>query len=82
MAPASAPPPAPPLEDTGDAEVAEAEAEIGAPIAAQLPDLPVPELAPPEEPAKAESPEEIVSSDPAAATANGPRQPAQEKKDS
>src|SRR5437016_4342530 len=49
MAPGpTAPPPAPPLEDTGDAEVAEAEAEIGAPLAAQLPDVPMPELAPPE----------------------------------
>ena len=48
MAPASAPAPAPPLEDTGDAEVAEAEAEIGAPLAAQLPDIPVPEIAAPE----------------------------------
>src|SRR6266536_94582 len=43
--PATPPPPAPPLEDTGDAEVAEAEAEIGAPLAAQLPDVPMPELA-------------------------------------
>ena len=81
MAPGpTAPPPAPPLEDTGDAEVAEAEAEIGAPLAAQLPDVPMPELAPPETLADAQGPEEIVSSDPGAATANGPRRGSQEKK--
>jgi regulator of protease activity HflC (stomatin/prohibitin superfamily) len=68
------PPPAPPLEDTGDAEVAEAEAEIGAPLAAQLPDLPLPELAPPEELAPAEAPEQITGSD-APPPANGPRAP-------
>ena len=56
MAPASAPAPAPPLEDTGDAEVAEAEAEIGAPLAAQLPDIPVPEIAAPEEPGRGGAP--------------------------
>jgi hypothetical protein len=42
--------PAPPLEDIGDAEVAEAEAEIGeSPTAAlPIPDIPpVPEIAPP-----------------------------------
>jgi regulator of protease activity HflC (stomatin/prohibitin superfamily) len=88
MAPGPAgPPPAPPLEDTGDAEVAEAEAEIGAPLAAQLPDLPVPEIAAPEELAKADSPEEIVASDPAPATdaapaANGPRRSARKQPDS
>jgi regulator of protease activity HflC (stomatin/prohibitin superfamily) len=81
MAPGpTAPPPAPPLEDTGDAEVAEAEAEIGSPLAAQLPDVPMPELAPPEKLADAQGPEEIVSSDPGAATANGPRRGSQEKK--
>jgi regulator of protease activity HflC (stomatin/prohibitin superfamily) len=81
MAPGpTAPPPAPPIEDTGDAEVAEAEAEIGAPLAAQLPDVPMPELAPPEKLAEAQGPEEIVSSDPGAATANGPRRGSQEKK--
>jgi regulator of protease activity HflC (stomatin/prohibitin superfamily) len=81
MAPGpTAPPPAPPLEDTGDAEVAEAEAEIGAPLAAQLPDVPMPELAPPEKLAEAQGPEEVVSSDPGAATANGPRRGSQEKK--
>jgi regulator of protease activity HflC (stomatin/prohibitin superfamily) len=88
MAPGPAgPPPAPPLEDTGDAEVAEAEAEIGAPLAAQLPDLPVPELAAPEQLAEADSPEEIVASDPAPATdaapaANGPRRSARKQPDS
>jgi len=88
MAPGPAgPPPAPPLEDTGDAEVAEAEAEIGAPLAAQLPDLPVPELAAPEQLAEADSPEEIVASDPAPATdaapaANGPRRTARKQPDS
>ena len=82
MAPASAPAPAPPLEDTGDAEVAEAEAEIGAPLAAQLPDVPVPEIAAPEEPAEAEPPEEIAAPDTAPAAANGPRRPAREKPDS
>ncbi|MFI5081826.1 MAG: slipin family protein [Streptosporangiales bacterium] len=82
MAPASAPAPAPPLEDTGDAEVAEAEAEIGAPLAAQLPDIPVPEIAAPEEPAEAEPPEEIAAPDTAPAAANGPRRPAREKPDS
>jgi regulator of protease activity HflC (stomatin/prohibitin superfamily) len=88
MAPGPAgPPPAPPLEDTGDAEVAEAEAEIGAPLAAQLPDLPVPEIAAPEELAKADSTEEIVASDPAPATdaapaANGPRRSARKQPDS
>ena len=81
MAPGpTAPPPAAPLEDTGDAEVAEAEAEIGAPLAAQLPDVPMPELAPPEKLAEAQGPEEVVSSDPGAATANGPRRGSQEKK--
>src|SRR6266516_584267 len=80
MAPGSPPPPAPPLEDTGDAEVAEAEAEIGAPLAAQLPDVPMPELAPPEKLAEAQGTEEVVSSDPGAATANGPRRGSQEKK--
>jgi regulator of protease activity HflC (stomatin/prohibitin superfamily) len=81
MAPGpTAPPPAPALEDTGDAEVAEAEAEIGAPLAAQLPDVPMPELAPPEKLAEAQGPEEVVSSDPGAATANGPRRGSQEKK--
>jgi regulator of protease activity HflC (stomatin/prohibitin superfamily) len=81
MAPGpTAPPPTPPLEDTGDAEVAEAEAEIGAPLAAQLPDVPMPELAPPEKLAETQGPEEIVSSDPGAATANGPRRGSQEKK--
>jgi regulator of protease activity HflC (stomatin/prohibitin superfamily) len=83
MAPGpTAPPPAPPIEDTGDAEVAEAETEIGAPLAAQLPDVPMPELAPPEKLAEAQGPEEIVSSDPGAATANGPRRGSQEKADS
>jgi hypothetical protein len=90
MAPGpAAPPPGPPL-DTGDAEVAEAEAEIGAPLAAQLPESSVPELAGPEELAEAESPEEIVASDPAPAAsdpapaaANGPRRrPARDKPDS
>jgi SPFH domain / Band 7 family len=71
MAPGPPPPPVPPLEDTGDAEVAEAEAEIGAPLAAQLPDLPVPELAAPEQPAQAESPEQIAGSD-APPAGNGP----------
>jgi len=86
MAPGpTAPPPPPPLEDTGDAEVAEAEAEIGAPLAAQLPDLPVPELAAPEQLAEADSPEEIVASDPApdpAPAANGPRRTARKQPDS
>jgi regulator of protease activity HflC (stomatin/prohibitin superfamily) len=81
MTPGSPPRPAPPLEDTGDAEVAEAEAEIGSPLAAQLPDVPVPELAPPGELAQPETaaPEQIVSSDPSAAPANGPRRQAQKK---
>src|SRR6516165_2723665 len=74
MAPATPQPPAPPLEDTGDAEVAEAEAEIGAPLAAQLPDASMPELAPPEEPGQAEGPEQIASSD-APPAPNGPRAP-------
>ena len=83
MAPGpTAPPPAPPLEDTGDAEVAEAEAEIGAPLAAQLPDVPLPELAPPEKLAEADSPEEAAASDTAPAAANGPRRTAREKPDS
>ena len=75
MAPATPQPPAPPLEDTGDAEVAEAEAEIGAPLAAQLPDSSMPELAPPDELAQAESPEQVVSSDAPPPAANGPRAP-------
>jgi regulator of protease activity HflC (stomatin/prohibitin superfamily) len=75
MAPSPATPPAaPPPLDTGDAEVAEAEAEIGAPLAAQLPDASMPELAPPEDLAKAEGPEEIVGSD-APPAPNGPRAP-------
>jgi regulator of protease activity HflC (stomatin/prohibitin superfamily) len=74
MAPASPQPPAPPLADTGDAEVAEAEAEIGSPLAAQLPEASMPELAPPEELATAEGPEEIVGSD-APPAPNGPRAP-------
>ncbi|HYA52822.1 MAG TPA: hypothetical protein VEG33_16825, partial [Streptosporangiaceae bacterium] len=74
-----------PLEDTGDAEVAEAEAEIGSPLAAQLPDATMPELAPPQEPAEADSPEEIVASDPApdpAPAANGPRRSARKQPNS
>ena len=47
---------APPLADTGDAEVAEAEAEIGSPLAAQLPDVAVPEIAAPEALAEADEP--------------------------
>ena len=74
MAPASPQPPAPPLADTGDAVVAEAEAEIGSPLAAQLPDASMPELAPPEEPGQAEGPEQIASSD-APPAPNGPRAP-------
>ena len=84
MTPGSPPRPAPQLEDTGDAEVAEAEAEIGSPLAAQIPDVPpVPELAPPEELAQPEAaaPGETSSSKPSAA-ANGPRRPAREKPDS
>jgi len=81
MAPSSPPPPAPPLTDTGDAEVAEAEAEIGSPLAAQLPEATMPELAAPEELAEADSPEEIVASDPAPA-ANGPRRAARKQPDS
>jgi len=83
MTPGSPPRPAP-LEDTGDAEVAEAEAEIGSPLAAQIPDVPpVPELAPPEELAQPEAaaPGETSSSKPSAA-ANGPRRPARDKPDS
>jgi len=82
MAPATPQPPAPPLEDTGDAEVAEAEAEIGSPLAAQLPEAPMPELAAPAELAEADSPEEIVASDTAPAAANGPRRTARERPDS
>jgi SPFH domain / Band 7 family len=74
MTPGSPPRPAPPLEDTGDAEVAEAEAEIGSPLAAQIPDVPVPALAPPEELAPAEGPEQIAGSD-APPAQNGPRAP-------
>jgi regulator of protease activity HflC (stomatin/prohibitin superfamily) len=74
MAPGPPPPPVPALEDTGDAEVAEAEAEIGSPLAAQLPDIPLPELAAPEESAKAEGPEQITGSD-APPAPNGPRAP-------
>ncbi len=85
MAPSpGTPPAAPPPLDTGDAEVAEAEAEIGSPLAAQLPEAPaeapMPELAAPEELAEPESPEEIVASDPAPAAANGPRRSARQKK--
>ncbi len=71
MAPPGAQQPAPPPMDTGDAEVAEAEAEIGSPLAAQIPDAPVPELAPPEQLATAQTPEQSLSSDPA-----GPAGPA------
>jgi regulator of protease activity HflC (stomatin/prohibitin superfamily) len=97
MAPAPPPPPPePPLADTGDAEVAEAEAEIGAPIAAQLPDVALPELAPPEDLATPEpteqpatpepteqpaAPEQTVSSEPPVATPNGPRPSTQEQAD-
>jgi regulator of protease activity HflC (stomatin/prohibitin superfamily) len=77
MAPSSPPPAAAAPLDTGDAEVAEAEAEIGSPLAAQLPEASVPELAPPEELAKADSPEQILGSD-QAAPPNGPRRAAQE----
>jgi hypothetical protein len=82
MTPGSPPRPAPPLEDTGDAEVAEAEAEIGSPLAAQLPDVPVPELPPADELARpgAAAPGEVASSEPPSA-ANGPRRPVQEKTD-
>jgi hypothetical protein len=85
MAPATPQPPAPPLEDTGDAEVAEAEAEIGAPLAAQLPESTMPELAPAEQLAEADSPEEIVASDAApdpAPAANGPRRTPRKQPDS
>jgi regulator of protease activity HflC (stomatin/prohibitin superfamily) len=86
VAPASPQPPAPPLADTGDAEVAEAEAEIGSPLAAQLPDVAVPEIAAPDDLAEAESPEEVVAPDTApdtaAAASNGPRRTAREKPDS
>ncbi len=83
MAPSpGTPAPAPPLADTGDAEVAEAEAEIGSPLAAQLPDVAVPEIAAPEALAEAEAPEEIVAPDTAPAAANGPRRAAREKPDS
>jgi regulator of protease activity HflC (stomatin/prohibitin superfamily) len=81
MTPGSPPRPTP-VEDTGDAEVAEAEAEIGSPLAAQIPDVPpVPELAPPQELAQPEAatPGEIASSKPSAA-ANGPRRPVQERR--
>jgi hypothetical protein len=81
MAPSSTPAPAPPPADTGDAEVAEAEAEIGSPLAAQLSEAAMPELAPPEELAEPDSPEEIVASDPAPA-ANGPRRAARKQPDS
>jgi regulator of protease activity HflC (stomatin/prohibitin superfamily) len=74
MTPGSPPRPLPPLEDTGDAEVAEAEAEIGSPLAAQIPDLPVPALAPPEELVPAEGPEQMAGSD-APPAQNGPRAP-------
>jgi regulator of protease activity HflC (stomatin/prohibitin superfamily) len=83
MAPGPAGPPAAAApQDTGDAEVAEAEAEIGAPLAAQLPEATMPELAPAEELAEADSPEEIAASDTAPAAANGPRRTAREKPDS
>jgi len=87
MAPSTPQPPAPPLEDTGDAEVAEAEAEIGSPLAAQLPEAPMPELASAQELTEAESPEEIVASDTAPAAdpapaANGPRRSAHKQPDS
>jgi regulator of protease activity HflC (stomatin/prohibitin superfamily) len=81
MAPSSTPAPVPPPADTGDAEVAEAEAEIGSPLAAQLPDAAMPELAPPEELAEPGTAEEIVASDPAPA-ANGPRRAARNQPDS
>ena len=83
MAPSpNTPPAAPPPLDTGDAEVAEAEAEIGSPLAAQLPEASMPELSAPEELAEAAGPEEIVASDTAPAAANGPRRTAREKPDS
>jgi hypothetical protein len=82
MAPASPQPPAAPLADTGDAEVAEAEAEIGSPLAAQLPDVAVPEIAAPEALAEPDIPEEIVAPDTAPAAANGPRRTAREQPDS
>jgi len=83
MAPSpNTPPAAPPPLDTGDAEVAEAEAEIGSPLAAQLPEASMPELAAPEDLAEAPGPEEIVASDTAPAAANGPRRTAREKPDS
>jgi regulator of protease activity HflC (stomatin/prohibitin superfamily) len=82
MAPASPQPPAAPLADTGDAEVAEAEAEIGSPLAAQLPDVAVPEIAAPEALAEPDIPEEVVAPDTAPAAANGPRRTAREKPDS
>jgi len=81
MAPSSTPAAASSPVDTGDAEVAEAEAEIGSPLAAQLPEATMPELAAPEDLAEADSPEEIVASDPAPA-ANGPRRSARKQPNS
>ncbi|HTS98170.1 MAG TPA: hypothetical protein VMI33_16290, partial [Streptosporangiaceae bacterium] len=63
MAPSSTPAAASSPVDTGDAVVAEAEAEIGSPLAAQLPDVPMPELAAPEKLAEEGSPEEIVAAE-------------------
>jgi regulator of protease activity HflC (stomatin/prohibitin superfamily) len=73
MAPSQAPAePAAPLEDTGDAEVAEAEAEIGGSAATPalgVPDIPpVPEIAPPPEEAL-KLPEDLASTGNGAAVA-------------
>src|SRR5215467_13433861 len=73
MAPGPAAPPPAPLQDTGDAEVAEAEREISHEGLPELPDSSMPELAPPDELAQAESPEQVVSSDAPPPAANGPR---------
>jgi regulator of protease activity HflC (stomatin/prohibitin superfamily) len=74
MAPAAPAAPAPPPEDTGDAEVAEAEAEIGGATVPELGGAAVPEIPPAPVPELDESaippvPEEIVNTAPPDATA-------------
>ncbi len=86
MAPGSPPPPPHPIEDTGEAEVAEAEAEIGSAVAPEIagavtpeiPPAPVPEL---DESAIPPVPDEIASPEPPSVSADGPQRQSGTKAD-
>jgi regulator of protease activity HflC (stomatin/prohibitin superfamily) len=87
MAPASPQPSAPPPEDTGEAEVAEAEAEIEGAVAPEIkgavppeiPPVPVPEL---DESAIPPVPEEVANPEPPVVSRDGPQGQPRGKTDS